>query len=214
MGKFWRIYQNEGNRTNYEGGFSGEGWTDETFLPQYNIKVTDAYNMFYNSQIKDAYEYVKNIDFSNCTRLTGAFKQSHFKHLGIINCENVSTLKEAFSLAEELETIDKIILKSTSNSTAFTDAFKNMRAIKNIEFEGVISKDLELGGTYNKKPWGENLSKNSISNIINCLEANGAGTLELSRAAVVNAFGEDLEEENGEWDKLCSARPGWTISLI
>ena len=35
--EFWNIYQENGKRTNYSYGFSGRGWSDETFKPKFDI---------------------------------------------------------------------------------------------------------------------------------------------------------------------------------
>lgn len=35
--EFWENFQDEGNRTNYDYGFGGRGWTDQTFDPPYPI---------------------------------------------------------------------------------------------------------------------------------------------------------------------------------
>ena len=34
---FWDVYQDKGNRVNYQYAFAERGWTDETFKPKYDI---------------------------------------------------------------------------------------------------------------------------------------------------------------------------------
>lgn len=52
---FWDAYQQNGERTNYTQGFSGYGWTDETFKPKYPIIANEARYMF-------AYVTISNIN--------------------------------------------------------------------------------------------------------------------------------------------------------
>ena len=50
---FWDLYQQNGNRKNYEYAFGGNGWTDETFKPKYDIIPLTVLKTFSKSQIKD-----------------------------------------------------------------------------------------------------------------------------------------------------------------
>lgn len=50
---FWDNYQDNGNRTDYFGAFSGEGWTDETYNPKYPINATNRTRLFACSKITD-----------------------------------------------------------------------------------------------------------------------------------------------------------------
>lgn len=48
---FWDIYQDNGNRRNYDYAFVGSGWTDEVYNPKYSI-VTELCNyMFRQSKV-------------------------------------------------------------------------------------------------------------------------------------------------------------------
>lgn len=55
---FWDAYQEYGTRTFYSQGFSGYGWTDETFNPKYPI-ITNAATNRANSMF--AYAFIENL---------------------------------------------------------------------------------------------------------------------------------------------------------
>ena len=43
---FWEHYQEDGDRTNYNFAFAGNGWTEETFWPRHNLEIQQGYQMF------------------------------------------------------------------------------------------------------------------------------------------------------------------------
>lgn len=75
--RFWDAYQQNGNRTNYTQGFSGYGWTDETFKPKYPIIANDARYMF-------AYVNISNINvriYIAGTEIRNFFERSTLKNV-------------------------------------------------------------------------------------------------------------------------------------
>ena len=50
--QIWDTYQDFGNRSNYQRAFT-EGWNDKNFKPKYNMKPSNANEMFLNSKITD-----------------------------------------------------------------------------------------------------------------------------------------------------------------
>lgn len=51
---FWNLYQDNGNRRNYDYAFAGSGWTDEVYNPKYPIIVLESCeDVFNGSQVTD-----------------------------------------------------------------------------------------------------------------------------------------------------------------
>ena len=217
---FWDVYQNYGDKSNYNMAFAGVGWKKENFKPKYDIKPTNAQYMFRYSQINaDLVEILENqgvvLDFSNVTNTDRIFADAQFTHIGIVDLSNVVAVNSTFangSADYDLETIDKIILKDDGSNT-FSSAFTNLNALKNITFEGVIGKN---GISFQ---WSKSLSRNSIVNIVSCLSTETSGlSITLSENAVNKAFATNTDGTNGstsaEWLALIGTRTNWNISLV
>ena len=61
--EFWDTFQDYGKRTNYGYAFtddSGEGWTDRSFKPKYDIKPTDFERAMRRSRITNLEESIEN----------------------------------------------------------------------------------------------------------------------------------------------------------
>lgn len=211
---FWDAYQQNGNRTQYNYAFSGEGWTNETFNPKYNIVPTIAWYMFQNSNIMgDLVEKLENLgvtlDFSNnIYNATNTFINSKFSRLGILDFSKAVKLNNTFSDANFLETIDKLIVSATLK---YETPFYGATALKNIIVEGIIGQNgFDVSAC-------TNLSKASIISIINALSTTTSGlTVTFSKTAVDNAFkdGDRIGSESQEWETLAQTKSNWTISLI
>lgn len=115
--KFWEIYQDKGKRRNYANAFVGQGWSDETFNPKYDIVCSDnGYACMSYSLITDT---KVNIDVSKSANSKNFFQ--------------ASTL---------LKTIRKLFV---SEKTVFTNMFSNCLSLENITIDGVIDADVSFG---------------------------------------------------------------------
>lgn len=202
---FWDAFQQNGDRRNYSKGFCGNGWTDETFKPKYDIIVVGSGNDFFPSTLMtDVVAILEScgvtLDLSECTHLSWGMSGMKNTRLPILNTPKVTTFANCFNADSHLHTIEKIILNDQGNAI-FTSAFANCKALENIRFEGVIGQDIDFH-------WSTLLTKASITDIINHLSDDTAGkTLTLSKTAVNNAFTAD------EWSALESSKQNWTITL-
>ncbi len=218
--RFWDAYQENGNKRRYEAAFGGSGWNNESFKPKYPLIVTYAYNMFYACGVTDGYEYIKDADFSQCTLMSSAFAQCHFRRIGTVDCSSGESLSGMFSHARALVTIDKIIVHK--NNT-FGSTFDNNIYLENLTFEGEIGNNLTMAGTYNGKPWGERLTYASIKSIIEHLSDDVSGKkLTLSKKAVDYAYGDTYadewidgtDERLSAWKDAVAGKSNWTITLV
>ena len=163
---FWDAYQQNGTRANYEGAFSGKGWTLTTFKPKYDITVTEsAYNLFKACELSvDLVQLLDRLgvtlDLSKSNNVQYAFYGSAFTHIGVINATSSSSVNNTFNSCGTLVTIDKLILKSEGNQT-FTNAFNGCRSLENITIEGAIGNSIN----FSYSP----LTHDSLMSIINAL---------------------------------------------
>ncbi len=209
---FWDAYQNGSDGTCR---FAGRGWNRKTFKPKYNINYDNNYMLFRCSEIEgDLVEILKELgvtfDTSNATVLIYAFSYTKFTRLGEINTEKCANLQQVFEGSNKLETIDKLILR-TSTDQKYSNCFNNCTALKNITIEGVIQNNID----FKSCP----LTKKSIENIISVLsEQTTDYTLTLSLSAVNKAYetseGMNNGSESEEWQTAVKEHSNWIISLV
>lgn len=187
---FWGTYQDNGNRTMYVNGFGGSGWTNETFNPPFDMYPTSAYMMFRYCEVTgDLVEILsrlgRTLDFSNCTGMQYTFNITKFTRVGVIDCTAISgTLDNTFASSQNLETIDKLILKN-DGSTAFGNTFGTCKSLKNITIEGTIGKSV----SFKDSP----LTADSAISVINHLKSfHGAS----------DAYSQTLTFSTSTWDAL------------
>lgn len=212
--EFWDAFQQNGTRTNYEEGFAGIGWTSNTFKPKYDIKPKTAYMIFRDTNSVNArIDLVDlcdrlgiNVDFSKTTNLRYGFYNSGFNHLGIIDLSAITNANDttgAFNFCQA-KTVD--LLKLVATNGTYTSTFTDWAQLENITIAGTISCN---GASFKQST---NLTKESITSIVNALSATTSGfTITLSKTAVATAFG---STESAEWNALISTKSNWTISLV
>lgn len=211
---FWNVFQNNGNRTDYQNAFSGVGWTEEIFKPKYPFgTVTNAYQMFRNSHIKaDLTKF--DIDISNVANADYMFYSSYFTKIGTFGVQANRGMNTTFGECIYLKTIEKL---KVVEATVFNGTFVRCSALENITFEGVIGNDINF-------QWSTLLTKASITNIIKHLSLDASGkTLTLSQAAVDREFKGVSAADfttivegsiSAEWIGWIASRSNWNIKLV
>ena len=204
--RFWDAYQLNGSRSVYTGAFSGQGWTDETFKPKYNINVSGgASYMFYYNRVPNIKNALQNagvtLNLSGASNISYLFNSASTSELPELDLSNASNVNYLFDSCSRLETIYKIITSSTTPWV--TNCFKRCTALKNVVFEGVISK---TGLSFQDST---ELTIDSLVSILEALEDKGAGT---SGTAWLITIGETNKAKLTE-DQLNIARnKGWTVN--
>ena len=202
---FWNYYQDNGNKEIYDYAFSGRSWTVDTFKPKYDIRPTRAQHMFSQTGIKgDLVALCEQlgivVDFSKCKLFsTFASNAQYVTRFGVIDATK-ATDTIAFINCYKLETIDKLIVSTTTKYSAAM--FSGDDKLTKLIVEGEIGqKDFNV--SYCPK-----LSLESIESIINALSASTSGlTVTLSKTAKEAAFTDE------EWATLIATKSNWTISL-
>lgn len=201
--RFWDVFQDNGNQTNYLYAFSQTRWTDEIFKPKYDIKPTgvNGTSMFQSSGIVNLAEILQAqgivLDTSGCTSFAQVFQGSTVAHLPEMDLTNSASINYAFS-GENLVTIDKILISEKTKSA--TNTFRNASRLGNIIFDGIIAVNMDLH-------WSP-LTAESIESVISALSGTASGmTASFKQSAVNGAFTAE------EWLALVAAKPNWTITL-
>ena len=201
---FWNAFQANGERTNYRQGFSGEGWTDTTFTPKYNIIVEgNAQNMFWGSVIVDMVTALKNnnvtIDTSGATDLSYAFSCNSL-YLPEVSAVSATNIGNLFGYNRNLISIKKLILKNDGSQT-FSNVFYNCTALVKIDIDGVIGNDID----FKSCP----LDNASFESVVSALSSTVTGkTVSFNKKAKEAAFTAD------EWATLTATKPNWTFNLV
>jgi hypothetical protein len=168
--RFWDNYQQNGDLGDYSSAFRGNGWTDETFKPKYDIKITDSggTDTFYSSKLSNIKQSLiecgVNLDTSECKNVTNMFTLAKTVELPVIDLRKATSTSSCFN-AIYLTTIDEILVSETTVFTAQT--FQRARSLINVKFTGTIACSITLS----VPP----LSVESAKSVISALK-NYAGT--------------------------------------
>ena len=112
---FWDIYQDNGNRRNYDYAFAGSGWTDELFDPKYPIVAESNIRMFSHND---------KITHINC--LIDLSNQTH------------DEIDECFNNCSALKTIQSL---KVGRKTMFYASFDKCYLLEHIGFLGELWYD-------------------------------------------------------------------------
>ena len=201
--RFWDTYQQNGNRTSYNYAFYGDGWTDETFKPKYDIVLigNNASGMFRYSRITNLKQLLLDagvkLDTSNCTYLLQTFQSSEIAHLPEIDARKAVNTSYMCGSDCKVVTIDKLLVSET---TPLSSTFIGAGYLENIVFEGTIGQNVDLH-------WSP-LTAESIESTVAALSDTASGmTASFKQSAVNAAFSWE------EWLALVAAKPNWTITL-
>ena len=207
---FWDNYQDNGNRTNYNNGFTGygKGWNSKNFYPKYDFKPIRADSMFYawedaTLQTLDLLQRFKecNVEFdtSKATQVNQCFAYSKFTALPAIDLTSVSGIvSKLYYSCPYLETIEKIKIHENIGIDGW---FYNNRELVNLTIEGAIGQN---GFDVH---WSTKLSKDSLMSIINALYdyKNSGKTYTVT-------FGTENLAKLTDAEKAIATQKGWTLA--
>lgn len=169
---FWDEYQKRGQSTNYRYSFAGDGWTDKTFKPKYDITPINATYMFGYSKVTDVKACLEScgvtLDLSKATNTGTLFGYCYYlTTLPKIDLSSTTSNSSTFHSSSKLETIEEV---AVSENTPFLSSFNNCTALENMIVTGTIAKN-----GFNVQ-WSTNLSHDSLMSIINCLADKSGDT--------------------------------------
>lgn len=202
--RFWDAYQNYGKRRNYQGGFSGEGWTVDTFKPKYDIVTSSEVSyVFRFSRVKASLiDILKtqgiSLDFTDATMFISTFYNSYFTELPAIMPNNPVYYSATFQNMPYLRKIEKLRIVET---TTFSGPFSSCPNLEELTIVGVIGMS-NFSVEYNTK-----LTHDSVMSIINALkDYSGTGN-----TRVVKLGGANLKKLSDS-EKAIATGKGWTLA--
>lgn len=205
---FWDSLQQNGNLTTYNSSFSGWGWNNVNFRPKYDMRPTSAERMFTNFNYGggvtfDLAERCEELgiilDFSNNTNFYYTFAWANVSRIGVVDASKGTNMGAMFYGSSNLTTIDKFI---ASKNTVLNDTtFTSCSALANVEFEGEIATDINVG--YSP------LSKSSITSLVNALSSSASG-----KTAKIKKTAKEAVFTTAEWQTLAGTKTNWTINLV
>ena len=190
---FWDVFQGYGNRRYYNQTFYNSTKAGQGWTDEtFNPKYPIVTDTGYNNNI-----------FAYCS-----FTDTKVE----IDLSASASAQGGFLFCTMLKTIRKVTLPTDENAN-LTNIFYRCDSLENIVFGGEI---VQTGISFQ---WSTNLSRESITNIINALSLNVADkTMTFSKTAVNKAFetseGANDGNTSAEWLNLIATKPGWTISLV
>lgn len=203
--KFWDIYQDYGNRTNYDTAFFSQGWTDETFRPKYDMAPVGSnggYNMFRASKITDLVSSLEqngvNLDMSNAANLYCAFNAASTATIPTLDLGGCTSLGQTFYNMKDLTALHIVNLRE---DCTYDRTFSYTTAITDLTISGVIGKNGLSVSSCTK------LTHDSLMSIINALKdySDSGTTYTLTLGAANLAKLTDSE-------KAIATEKGWTLA--
>lgn len=181
---FWDSFQQNGERKHYFNGFGGQGWTDETFYPKYNIVSTSSQSMFQYALITDLVQRLKDCGVTLDTSQSTSMGYIFGNMINITTIPHISFAKAAgtqvycFHGDSKLHTIEKLTLKKELKYTYF---LTGCNSLENLTIEGEIGTNFTLVNS-------SKLTTESVNSVINALvDLTGATAQTLTLHATVKA---------------------------
>lgn len=213
---FWDSYMPEKGTTTatFNRKFAGDGWTNTSWKPPYNMNVSSAQYTFWASPITDIQEYLDEsgveLNFEPCSNFTQTFSYCKVKWLRKFGSSTKKgTYTSTFDNATNLHTIEEFYVVEDST---FSNTFNYCSALVNINVIGTISKN-----GVNLR-WSTKLSKASMTSFKDALSTTTSGlTITWSKTAINNAFGIDVDDpttypEGSEFYEWRNSRENWTFN--
>ena len=204
--RFWDTYQAKGKRTGYQFAFAGEGWTDEMFLPKYDLVMKgNCGQIFQASRVVNLYESTigRGLKFTMSDLSYGIAMFAYatkITHIPALSFVGLTTVGNCFEACFALATIDKITIDERFTFTVST--FRNCDRLENLTIEGVIAKNgLNLS-------WSPLLTHDSLMSIINALQDKTGDT----SASWAVTLGADNLAKLTDAEKAIATQRGWTLA--
>ncbi len=199
---FWDDVQKNGIREDYHMVFCGKSWNNNTFKPKYPIgKITNAQLFFYENNVTDGYDYIKNLDCSASTNIAQMFQGSLVNHVGVIDATGAGGAYATFANTPQLHTIDKFVV---DEDVTYSYTFHAAVALENIRISGTIGQDISIS-------WCNKISlPSAISFLLALADLSQSGTTK----TITMSFATDQKyyfDEAWKHNKAQAREKGWTI---
>lgn len=147
---FWDIYQNYGNRTSHTYAFYGQGWTDKTFKPKYDLNIQGSMQgMFAACKITNLAQLLRDcgvtMDTSGCTKFN--YWNDSWISLTVLppmSFVGVTAIGNGVLSFKNLHTVEKMIVKKENT---YNGVFTQSMSLANILIEGEIGSDFPINAS-------------------------------------------------------------------
>ena len=176
---FWDVFQQNGTRTNYNYAFhqdvgnpgTEQIWTDKTFKPKYDFKLTSANRAFLGLSVTDFVKCLVDMgiefDTSQCTNTNSIFSKNSTWRLPTLDLSVSTSISGLVANCYKLEKIEKIIWGEKISPNSTTNAFSGCPFLAEFESEGTLAVSVSFASCP--------LTVETIKGLILCLK-NYAGT--------------------------------------
>lgn len=213
--EFWDAFQENGNRTDYQWGFGGKGWTKDNFKPKYDIKpkwggATSMFRYFgFEGNLKEHLKQLgRTLDTSGINGVTQLFYQaSGITELPFLDFSNVTNkFSQNFYGCTSLQ---KLHFKMNKKATFDNTCFNGCSSLIDLTVEGTIGSSINLADAVS-------LNRAGIVSIIKALDTESTAKLTLSETAVNNIdwTGTVIDGVTyNTFDEVANTKSDWTIAL-
>lgn len=167
--RFWDDVQQNGNRKDYGYAFAGEGWTDKTFKPKYDIKPTMANNMFarfgmmassvsITKLLEDAGVVLDTSNCTNCSQMFYGCRAVETPHISLVKATSAGNLYYDAMFMEKAE-----ITFAENTLANYNSMYGNCKALKDLTVHGVMDKSISFAHS-------PLLTNASVQSVIDCLK--------------------------------------------
>lgn len=160
---FWDNFQENGNRKDYGLSFCAHEFTDDIFIPKYDIVPTTLADAFKYSILEDIEGCLNRsgvtLDTSKCTNFAFCFMSSKATSIPTISLISATAISSLFTNCQKLVTLRKLIVKSTTRIPSFT----NCNKLQNITIEGEIGTTFDIHWS----PLTAESAKSIITHLVN-----------------------------------------------
>ena len=211
---FWDVFQDYGNRTDYNYAFTY--WMSEYIHPKYKVIPTA------NAALRQIFQYCKTLkklekdyfDFSKTPQnlnQTGATYGYYFTFNSCLSLEEIEDIglipqnayTQTFAYDGSLHTIAKL---GVAETTTFDRTFGSCKELQNITIDGTIGQsgfDIH---------WSKNLTAKSLKSIVDALSTTTSGlSITFPTTAEANYNANPPEGAPQTWAELVATRSNWTF---
>lgn len=202
--RFWESYQENGNRTNYNGAFYGKGWSNETFKPKYDIKPTSANlsSIFRETSITGDLKTILDnlgivLDTSGATSFSYSFYNNSFEKLPPIDMSGCGNTAYVFALNPNLKELEIKV----SEKTTYSGTFDRCPALEKLTVMGTIGQNGFNVSSSTK------LTKDSLMGIMSAVK-----DYKNSTTTYTITLGNDNLAKLTDEEKAIATQKGWTLA--
>lgn len=207
---FWDVFQQNGERTNYERAFHDNPFTDVNFKPKYDIIAKGSLSYaFWGAQVTDLAKTLSDLgvvlDTSGATSFSYTFYGCASSTLPVIDTRNANEINNLCISMPNLVTIEELILRDDGSQTFGNQNFSGCSNLENLKVTG------KIGNTFQYYNGSGKLTVESMVSIIDALVDYSKDTSGTTRLLELNAMNLNRLQANRPEYIAIATEKGWTL---